>query len=270
MKRLVAVFILMAMTARAETPPATAPSAPGDLSSTPSEPSAAKEVSVKSDSNDTYNFYFQKAPGPQTVIQGGASSGQTASATGGATTDNPTTGAAAPSTATSVPTAPEVKPRDYYPWSLTLGYANLSDASGHYTGIDVSGAHNFSKFWAIEGGLLIASTNGNGGDPLGGEVRRRGLDIFDLHAGGLVIPVHIKFFDSTVIEWGLGLGLQTLDSSSSSPSYANVGSVAVKKNLVTYVASHFAVNLADELSFISEIRASGTLQAGYAGMRYRF
>lgn len=184
---------------------------------------------AQSSGNDVYNFYFQKAPGPQTVIQGGAPPAQTSpaaqphvSAEGDAVAQQQTSPAssnAAPSPATSSAGS------DLKKWEISVGLANqayfesrIHQETKHFgdkNGIGLGARYHFSRYFAAEVGVAytpkIASSY-NEESPSQNIYKNFELEKmpqFNGHAGIKLTPIHVDLFGHDLIEMGASFGATT-------------------------------------------------------------
>lgn len=129
---------------------------------------------------DVYNFYFQKAPGPQTVIQGGArpeNSVQVRETPDGMQViqnTNPTPAAPVPTTTAAA--EKKQAEEDFKKWAFRLGFESRSQDSGGYdewgtayqwsaSGTSIGASYSFNKYIALDGSVLFTSRVYNSEDP---------------------------------------------------------------------------------------------------------
>lgn len=172
---------------------------------------------AQAQADDVYNFYFQKAPGPQTVIQGGAATAPAATAAPSPLEPEPSV---APSTpvATTAPAAtmtPEInKDSRRRRFSVGLGVANVFDNFSYGTE-DVNGRYalmaeySFNKYLTADMSLKL--------DSFSGEWSKTGESIFKSMVPTLglnVFPFHLNFFGSEVLALGFqgGIGYGAFDN----------------------------------------------------------
>ena len=161
-----------------------------------------------SQAGDTYNFYFQKAPGPTTVNQG--TSGSPAAAPANAPSTPTQEEEAIPATTTRVQPNEVVKekiPR----WSVALLYGRFKDEvrDGTNPSFGLSFDFRFNKNIALTTGI-IKGTSGEGMNK---------AETTDLFFGADFTPLHARFDDGGGFEFGLGVGLMTSDYMESKTDY---------------------------------------------------
>lgn len=101
---------------------------------------------------DVYNFYFQKGPGPQTVIQGGG--GQTASAEAASVPPirrgpqplEEESVAPALKSQTTVLAPPPTTETKYRPFEILAGLSQISDDLGSSRAYSLAAQYNFNRF----------------------------------------------------------------------------------------------------------------------------
>jgi hypothetical protein len=211
--------------------------------------------------DDVYNFYFQKAPGPQTVIQGGAPAKTTSVEEGKAQTA-PLVVSEVPKTNENAsvaqqPTVPALEAAsDFKKWEVSVGYAMVADAVDQFKGGGVSVGYNFSRYFGTEAGAVYAkdAVHKYYEDNLG----RSSLDY---SAGLTVTPLHIHVFGADVFELGaIAGGMST--TSSEEPT---------KKKPTLFGGPRFAINFGSAIGIVGEARISQETRYGqaYAGLRIR-
>ena len=151
---------------------------------------------------DTYNFYFQKAPGPTTVNQG-------TSGTPPATTA-PAAPAAVPSevneeavpTTTSRATMPVAKEK-IARWGIGFLYGGFRDEtrSNTHSSFGLSFDFRFNKMIGLNTGIIKGFKTPAGVD----------ADTTDFFFGAKFMPVHASFDNGGSFEFGLGVGFMTSD-----------------------------------------------------------
>ena len=157
--------------------------------------------------DDVYNFYFQKAPGPSSVTQGGTASPVLSN------------GPLPPNAAVTVDPAGQtlakfeqakVLPPEYYPWELNLGigylypgsYAATSDVKGWTIGVK----YNLSKFFALNFNLIkldvsyISVPNNLEGE----------LDKIDFAFGFVFTPFRLQLFNHQLLDIGIAGGYMSV------------------------------------------------------------
>lgn len=114
---------------------------------------------TEAQSNDVYNFYFQKGSAPQQVIQGGG--GQMAGQPQGAPLPAPTPQAPpaplepaaqpAPNSVYAKAADPEKKVHDYKPFDIYLGMTRWLDEVGAGNAYTVGAQVNFNRYLGVRG-----------------------------------------------------------------------------------------------------------------------
>jgi hypothetical protein len=210
--------------------------------------------------NDVYNFYFQKAPGPQTVIQGGAQPAQVPTPVPPPQPTPPTLSdtfvqqQAVPTNsnaASTNPTASEVS--DFKRWEVTFGWADQmyyktiqSDGTkmkslGARTGVGVGIRRNINRYFAVEGGLsytpndseeLIVHSRELKDDNLGAIPNLSGF------AGAVVTPLKLNLFGHEFIELSAIGGAMTYNEPHDVKGSAT--------NVAGYLGPRLALNLSND------------------------
>lgn len=201
------------------------------------------DVTVKSnESSDVYNFYFQKAPGPITVIQGSGSPEPTAAKTGEAINQQ----AAAPVSQTPQPPSPTPE-KEYFDWYVGIGRAYTFDAAGYGDGYGLFAQKNYNKYFGLVSHLELYSKNKS---YFGEQDQRRGLNAFDVSVGAAVTPIHVEVFGSTVFELGGTGGFSTFMVRDRDD--LNYDTRTSSKTLGPYIGFTLAINVSKQFSFVAE------------------
>lgn len=202
--------------------------------------------------DDVYNFYFQKAPGPQKVVQGGESTGVTQSQ--------------------SSVIKNEIKhPLDKYKWEIMLSNAMVSYS---YSGVGVSARRLFNRFFSLDAGLLYANSR----DVFDyAPAERKGLQAFDGYLGGSLTPIHAKIFDSYIFEVGFLIGVMTVEDVQwqyHSDVHGNTYDRTKKygqKYISSFAGWSMAANFTEQFGFVMKARGNGDGKfQSNIGLRYRF
>jgi hypothetical protein len=237
--------------------------------------------------DDIYNFYFQKAPGPQTVIQGG---GPNPAPNPAAPAALPPPGTPEAIAATSPPaaaqgqsvakTAPPVESEDHIRgWNINLGAAGIIDKQGSHRGVNLGTSFDFNRYVAVEGQLYYAS-------PSDGSYPKDSSSWSNLDGSiGLVLtPIRINAFGWDLFDVSLLGGAQTTRANAAeyNDDFASQQTSANQsRTVVMYWGAGLAVNFAKEFGAVAQIRIHETPNYidGYGtkdqamttvGLRYRF
>lgn len=113
--------------------------------------------------DDVYNFYFQKSPGTNTVIQNGA--GQTVTpqqlpATVETPVATPSASTPPPTTTATVAVTPPAQEKTSF-WKFSAGYGANDDVSISRSGYVVGVGYNFNKYFGIGATTLITNNSGS-------------------------------------------------------------------------------------------------------------
>lgn len=118
--------------------------------------------SARADS-DVYNFYFQKAPGPQTVIQGGPQQPASVTVQDGqlkqvAPPQAPVQGPASSGESVAAKMEKPADAESFYKWALALGYGHRGGGnlnSWSTGGLNIAGNYRFNKYVSLDASLLF-------------------------------------------------------------------------------------------------------------------
>ena len=221
--------------------------------------------------DDVYNFYFQKAPGPVTVNQGGPAKAspteKAAAPTSGEESDGDDVESSAPtptppkSGASSIAVAPPPPQKPgHYKWQLTLGRSQVVqgiDQPGyhrhaHYNAYGAAAKYSFNRYVGIDAGLIISS---NGGQISLG-------DAFQANAGVSIIPLHLQLFGFELLEVGILAGFLT----------ASVGPNPSDRAVKAYTGIETNINFSEQLALTTRYKMYDGVDFGHGlvGLSYRF
>lgn len=212
---------------------------------------------------DVYNFYFQKAPGPQTVIQGGGSASGSAQPL---SQDSAAASTHAVEVREAITSLPEV---NFKKWDLMAGTALAKGSAGEYRGFGIVGTYNFNKYVGLSVGVIHAREPN-----LETSVVTQRRSDFDFSGGVTLSPVHIEIFGAHALELGVVSGFMTTSEYEYGRAYGD-GSYDIKetRRVVTYIGPKMALNLGSSFGFVAEWRHHtpryDTTHA-QVGLRYRF
>jgi hypothetical protein len=136
-------------------------------------------VSATASADDVYNFYFQKSPGSQTVIQGGNPS-ETRPPGESIETSH------ASSTASERPVESESRKK----WSLGFGPAMVADAQAVWDGFGLSVGYDVSRLFGFDIGVIRAEYSRRP-DVIISENGYSDFNAFDVSAGASFTPIRM-------------------------------------------------------------------------------
>lgn len=194
--------------------------------------------------DDVYNFYFQKAPGPTTVIQGGA--------------QPPPPVATEKAQSVAVTEKANDRANDYKKWEVMGGYGTVSDQVDRFRGFGLSANYNFDKYVGLSAGIIYAKDAVNKYYEV--ESARSPLD-FSL---GLVItPVRIRVVGFDLLDIGFLLGVMSQTSIDGGGPYQEV---------TFYTGPRLVLNFNESVGFAADFKLTNNGQYGQAlagiGMRF--
>ncbi len=216
---------------------------------------------------DVYNFYFQKAPGPQTVIQSGAkrdNSDQLRETPNGVEaipstkTGEPTTSLKAPP-----PAIESKKPEepDYKKWSVRFGSEVRTvdlppddiDGRNNYvvgSGSSVGGTYAFNKFLALDASILFAKAK-----TLSGASLRPSADAIIPYFGLELTPIRVALFNYNLMDFAFiaGVTAKGLDSSGAASHYTGI---------------RFSLNFSSNFAFQTIARFTPESEIGEGGAHF--
>ncbi len=210
--------------------------------------------------DDVYNFYFQKAPGPTTVIQGGAQKTEAQTVE-----PIPSQPVAAPikeesAVATSAPAPIVEKKSEFKNWELAAGYALVADEIDQFKGWGIAVNYNFNRYLGLGAGFVHAND-----EEFNHYKDNAGRTPFDFHIGAIVTPIHMQLFGYSFLELGLTAGFMT---------QAKLESKGVVRTTPGYIGPRIAINFTQNFGLIADIRTIPINGARYGqattGLRMRF
>lgn len=222
---------------------------------------------------DVYNFYFQKAPGPTTVIQGGGkpeNSVQVRETPNGVEVIQPNK-ETAPAPAQPIAPAPAVtaekekeKEPDLKKWAFRVGLEtksqDLDDGSYDYygypkslnaSGTAVGATYAFNKYLALDATVLFASSVSTSYDTPSSRRAARGVYPF---VGLEFTPIRIVLFNYDLLDFSLMAGFTTRGLSTSA------------QETDFYRGVKFGINLSSNFTVQALARFSGSNNSGEGGM----
>lgn len=198
------------------------------------------------EAEDVYNFYFQKTPGTNEVIQNG--SGQTV---------NPP--------ATTVPVAAVTPPSSGRKshWKFTVGYGHDSDSFADVTGAMINVGYNFNKYFGLNTSYLKKNAVVNSYWIAAGQPS---LDKFDI--GFHVTPLTLNAFGVDLFEISFLGGMASVHHIEQ--PVGNGGGV-VARDYKPYLGLGFNINFTKNfgLEFFNKFQADD-LSSNGEGNPYRF
>lgn len=223
--------------------------------------------------DDVYNFYFQKAPGPTTVIQGGSEKTLEKSlgkplppdamanpaVIANPAISSPATIASPPSAkvdgASQAAVAQEPMPKMYIKnWEVNFGSSVVADHAGKWKGESLGLQYNLNQYFGLQGGLTRTSQAENRQYA----PSTNWQDPFDIYLGGVLTPITIHAFSHSLISLsGLG-GFMTgrtriwsdWESQGSRDSKGN----GQNRETRGYVGAQVALNFADSFALLGQVR----------------
>jgi hypothetical protein len=164
------------------------------------------ETRAEVDSGDTYNFYFQKAPGPTTVNQG-TSGDSPAPATASKPTET-NEAVVEKAEAVSVSESNEVAKEKFSRWSMSILYGRFKDQfrGEANPSLGLSFAFRFNNNIGLSIGLIKGRTRYL---PWGATAEE--AETTDYFFGVNFMPVKSNFSGGGSAEFGVGVGLMTSD-----------------------------------------------------------
>lgn len=207
-----------------------------------------------SSGNDTYNFYFQKAPGPATVIQG--SGAQQPPPTNvikeGEVVQTAPTAVSNPvaQSLTPAPTATE-QANAAKKWSIYGGYGSIvSNPSSHQyinaRGYSFGLTYNVSKYF---GAGVSATYAGN--VEFTNALSKKRTSPWDTSAQIVVTPIHMQLFGYDFISIGAVGGVMT---AANDLEYKSDNEIEEKKHVVAFLGPRVTMNINPTVGVIGEWR----------------
>jgi hypothetical protein len=243
------------------------------------------DTHTSSAGNDVYNFYFQKAPGPVTVIQGGANASTKDSQSEQKLTP---TGEPAPS-----PTEAQNKTnneltyelKNLKRWEFTVGQGqagylyqddNGRNSMGTNAGLGMQARYNANKYFSFDTLVLLTGAKGFVADESNSarqaffDEKKSDANIFNISAGAAFTPMRINILGHDLFEFGIVAGLTTVQYYFGDTPRTMVG---------VYLGPRFAINFSDKVAMVTEYKylegqptrqTSAPLIASIWGLRWKF
>ena len=215
-------------------------------------------VTFRSLADDVYNFYFQKAAGPHTVIQGGGQNPDTVIKDDGSVVSAAAIPAATPTPAASsgqsvaaVPTPAPAAPKLKH-WEVIAGAGVVADETGRYRGETLGVNYNFNKYVGVGASLIHAPEAVNSGNDGLGFSRDHSLD---WGAGVTITPVHIELFGWDTIDIGLLAGFM-------SATHRSELTGADERRVITYLGPRFTLNFSENVATVWDLRLQNNVRYG--------
>lgn len=214
---------------------------------------------------DVYNFYFQKAPGPQTVEQGGNN-------TAGVPADTPVTATIEPGaaeatlTTTPPPLAAKAAIKEYREWAIYAGMGSSEDPTQRSGRTIIGGEYYFSKWWGLNAQFLLGrrdnmNTSSDMPSP-------------EVAIGGQITPIRLTFFDWELIDFSILGGVMTAREGSTFTYYDggyNYQSDS-RLTLVPYIGIGLGLNFTKNIALLAQFRRGDNRDnfQGWGALAYRF
>jgi hypothetical protein len=208
-------------------------------------------VAAFAQGNDVYNFYFQKAPGPQTVIQGGGQAQQPSSVVvkDGEVVQNTSSQSQVPAVppatssqnVTSVPTAEELA-NAKKTWEVFGGVGLVGEGFDQHRGYSLGANYNFSKYFGVGVAATYAPETLVLGSGYSSYTRERVGSPWDGAIEAIVMPLHIQLFGYDFLELGVVGGAMTVQSN---------------KQLHGFWGPRIGININPNFGLIGEWRTTG-------------
>lgn len=211
--------------------------------------------------NDTYNFYFQKAPGPQTVVQGGQAQqpqpttvikdGEVVQSAPSPVAQPQPIQQAAAQNAAPVQTVAE-QANANRTWNLYGGigsvYHETGSAGGGYSakGYSIGLGYNVSKYFGLDATAIWADKASHT-QATNSSFQRN--NAWDGSLGVVVTPVHIQLFGYDFIQLSALGGLKSFTKSVGSSGGDSLTEV---KSAVAYLGPRITVNINPNFGVILE------------------
>ncbi len=215
------------------------------------------------EAGDVYNFYFQKAPGPTTVIQGGGkpeNNVQVRETPNGVEVIQPTKPAEPASTLKTAPLAEPKKEEepDYKKWSVRFGsevktmdiapdYWNGPNNTASAGGTTVGGTYSFNKYLAVDASVLFAKTMA-----VSNSYTRNRTDAVIPYFGLELTPIRLVLFNYDLMDFAIIAGVTSkgLGSPTEASHYTGV-------RFTLNISSNFAVQAVGRFTPESEAGEGG-------------
>lgn len=194
--------------------------------------------------DDVYNFYFQKASGPTTVTQGGASAAQPPSAV--ATPANPET-----VTTAAAPTKAKEPVADFSTWEFVGGYAVVTDEVDRFRGIGLEVNYNFNKYVGVGAGINYAKDGVDGYTQDNSD-----RSPVDWAVGVTIVPVRIRVVGFDLIDIGFVAGAMshTALEANYTPTIGKESNPPTTREVQFYTGPRLALNFSQNVGIITDVK----------------
>lgn len=210
--------------------------------------------------NDVYNFYFQKAPGPVTVVQGGGNTPPVDSQPEqkGSPNNGPQANSNEAQSATK--NTPAIELKDLKRWEFTVGQGQAGylyeDGIGRHSmgtnaGLGLQARYNANRYFSFDALALVTGAKGyvaeenNSARQAYFDEKKSDANIFNISAGAAFTPIRLNILGHDLFELGIVGGLTTVQYYFGDTPRTMVG---------VYLGPRFAINFSDHVALVTETK----------------